>query len=183
VLTYEAYLAEDPVEGRYDIIDGTRIPLPGQSLKHQEVVVRLLIKIARFALESRRGQVLTAPLDVIIRRDPLRTRQPDVFFITNERLAEIGGPPSQGVLTVGPELIIEVLSPSETARSVRAKLTDLAGVGVREAWLVSPEAETVQVLRLTPETMETAATYGYDQTVISEAIAGLTVPVAQIFED
>lgn len=179
-LTYEEYLTEGTVEGRYDILDGIRTFLPGQTWQHQKIAVRVLERLYDYERTTRSGKVLIAPFDILIRRAPLRTRQPDIFFITNARLAEAGLRPEHGFLTAGPNLIVEVLSPGE---SIHNKLTDLAEVGVREAWLVSPEAETVQVMRLSPERMETAATYGFDQTVISEAIPGLTVPVARIFED
>jgi Uma2 family endonuclease len=182
-LTYEEYMAEPRVEGRYDIIDGVRVEMPGASWFHQEIVGHVFELLRAFQRAQRTGRTLMAPFDVVIRQGPLRTRQPDVFFITNERLEEAGGVSVDGPLPLGPELIIEVLSPSETPRTLRAKLDDFASVGVREAWLVSPESETVQLLRLTPERIETAAVYVYGQTLISEAIAGLTMALADIFDE
>jgi Uma2 family endonuclease len=124
-----------------------------------------------------------APFDVVIRTVPLQTRQPEVFFITNERLEEAGGIPAAGPLPIGPELIIEVLSASETPRTLGAKLEDFASVGVREAWLVSPESETVQVYRLAPEWIEPAAVYIYGQTLTSEAIPDLSIALADTFDE
>jgi Uma2 family endonuclease len=182
-LTYEEYLAEPRVEGRYDIIDGVRIEMPGASWFHQEIVGRIFLLLRAFQKAKRSGRTLMAPFDVVVRPVPLRTRQPDVFFITNERLEEAGGVPVDGPLPIGPELIIEVLSPSETPRTLRAKLEDFASVGVREAWLISPESETVQVFRLTPEHMEAAGVYVYGQTLTSEAIPALAIALADIFDE
>jgi Uma2 family endonuclease len=182
-LTYEEYIAEPRVEGRYDIIDGVRVEMPGASWFHQRIVINLVMLLFAFEKAAKRGRVLTAPFDVIVRTGPLRTQQPDVFFITNERLEEAGGVPVDGPLPLGPELIVEVLSSSESPRTLRAKLDDFASVGVREAWLVSPESETVQVFRLTPERIEAAAVCVYGQTLISEAIAGLTMALADIFDE
>lgn len=181
--TFEEYLAGPRLQGSYDIIDGELIEMPGASLPHQMIVVRLVALFFAFQQAARLGQTLTAPCDVLIRRRPFRSRQPDVSFITNDLLAEAGGVPVEGPLTVGPELVVEILSPSKTPRTVRAKLEDLASVGAREAWLVSPEAETVQVLRLSPQSIEAVDAYVYGQTLESEAIPGLSVALADLFSE
>ena len=36
-LTYEAYMAEPQVEGRYDIVNGMRIFMPGATWRHQRI--------------------------------------------------------------------------------------------------------------------------------------------------
>ena len=61
------------------------------------------------------GKVITAPYDVLIRRLPkLQTRQPDVLLISWARLAQGGGVPKVGPLPVARELVVEILSDSET---------------------------------------------------------------------
>jgi Uma2 family endonuclease len=55
-------------------------------------------------------------LDVVIRAEPLRVRQPDALFISNERLDQVGGEPEHGPLKAAPELVVEILSPSETRK-------------------------------------------------------------------
>ena len=49
---------------------------------------------------------------------------------------------------VAPDLVVEVLSPSNTRRDIQARLDDYRQVGALEFWLVSPDAKTVEVLRL-----------------------------------
>ncbi|MGQ9736805.1 MAG: Uma2 family endonuclease [Armatimonadota bacterium] len=61
---------------------------------------------------------------------------------------------------VVPDLVVEVLSPSETQSAVDAKIEDYRQVGVRELWLVSPEAETGEVLKLSSEGAERVGLYG-----------------------
>jgi Uma2 family endonuclease len=53
-----------------------------------------------------------------------------------------------GYIHSAPQLVIEVLSPSETRKEVVEKLRDYESIGVEEVWLVSPEARTVEVLGL-----------------------------------
>ena len=52
------------------------------------------------------------------------------------------------VLRSAPDLLIEVLSPSENKRRKQAKLDDYAKIGVPEVWIVSPEAEIIDILLL-----------------------------------
>ena len=76
---------------------------------------------------------------------------------------------------------MEVLSPSDT-RSIRlGKIADYCAVDVKECWVVSPEAETVEVLRLTPEGPERAALYGSGETLQSLTFPDLTLALDDIF--
>lgn len=180
--TYAEYLAT-PLTGSYAIVDGVLIEMPSPSWSHQERAARVFESLRAYQRSRQNGRTLMAPFDVVVQQSPLRTRQPDVFYISNERLAEAGGIPQEGPLPLGPELVVEILSPSETPRTVREKLEDLAAVGTREAWLVSPESETVQVLRLSPEGIEPAAVYIYGQTLTSLTFPELTIALADIFDD
>ena len=58
---------------------------------------------------------------------------------------------------------------------------DYCTVGVNECWLVSPEADTVEVLRLTPEGPERAALYGVGEAVQSLTFPELTLALDDIF--
>src|SRR5262249_48769079 len=137
LLTYEDYMEEEHFEGRYDIIDGVRIVMPGATWSHQETVGNILEALRRYARKTGKGKPITAPFDVLIRRLPrLRTSQPDVLYITNMQLAQGGGIPDKGPLEVAPELIVEVLSESETPGELEAKLADYVSIGVQEAWIV-----------------------------------------------
>jgi len=61
------------------------------------------------------------------------------------------------------------------------KLEDYRQTGVHECWLVSPEAETIEVLRLATEETTTEGIFGIDGTLRSEVLGEFTVPVSEIF--
>ncbi len=181
-LTYEAYMAEPTVYGRYDIVNGVRIFMPGATWDHQEIALNLGELLRGYARSSGVGKANIAPFDVLIRRTPkLQTRQPDVLFISRLRLAQIGGRPATGPLAVAPELVVEIVSDSETQRVLGDKLTDYVSIGVSECWVVRPDAGTTEVLALTPEGTRSVATYGDGEEVQSVVFAGLSVSVADIF--
>jgi hypothetical protein len=88
VLSYEDYLSEGYVEGRYDIVEGVRISMPGATWEHQRTAGNLYNHFRQYERSSGKGLALFAPFDVLIRRLPrLQTRQPDLLFISHEQLA------------------------------------------------------------------------------------------------
>jgi Uma2 family endonuclease len=62
------------------------------------------------------------------------------------------------------------------------KVADYRSIGVRECWLVSPEAETVEILRLTPERAETISTLSVNDTLRSDVLPDFEAAVARLFE-
>jgi Uma2 family endonuclease len=185
-VTYEEYLEEflnePPSRQPYYIVDGVRFMPPSPRPIHQRIVHRLEVLLDAFEQSPVAIRILPAPMDVVIRRAPLRTRQPDILIMSTEHYREASIDDLEGPITIAPELVIEVLSPSETRRSVGDKLADFQAIGVRECWIVSSEAETVEVLALSTDEVRTAAVYGQNQEAQSLVFADLMVPVARIFE-
>lgn len=181
-LTYEQYLAEGEIHQRYDIIDGLRVYfMPSPTLRHQEILMNLLELLRAYQRRSGAGRTIVSPFDVLITRSPLRTRQPDLLFVGQERLDLAGGDQMAGPLTVAPDLVVEILSPSETDRSRQDKIEDYRAIGVPECWIVDPAGRAVEVLRLTPEGIERVAIYGAGETVRSAVLPDLAVPVDAVF--
>lgn len=181
LLTYEGYLAEGEINKRYDILDGVREYMSSPTLTHQEVAMNLLECLRAYQRETGRGRTVIAPFDILIRRVPrLRTRQPDLLFLTNETLAKVDA--SALPFPAAPELVVEILSDSERQRMVADKLADYIAIGVKEAWLVRPDAQTVEVLRLTSNGPVTVATYDATQTLQSFTFPDLAVTVADFFQ-
>ncbi len=180
LLTYEDYLAEGEVNQRYDIIDGVRI-VTNPLRRHQRITQKLLRALEDYETATGRGMAVVAPSDVLITQVPLRTRQPDVLFISHERLAECAGDTDPALLFRAPEFVVEVLSPNESRGSILSKLNDYARVEVLEAWLVSPQAETIEVIRLATDHLETVAVYGAGQSARSVVLDGFEIPLSVVF--
>ncbi len=178
-LTYEEYLAEETIKRRYDILDGVRYFMPGPTFLHQDIALNLGEILRRYERQSLSGKAAIAPCDILIRMSPLRTRQPDVFFISKERLAQCNT--AVAPLLAAPELVVEILSPSESRRSVGEKLADYCAIGVQECWLVRTEEKSVEVLRLTKEGFESVGVYNAQESFQSLALTNLSVNVSEIF--
>lgn len=176
-LTYDMYLALPEMQQRYAIIDGALVMAAAPNPLHQTVVLELALKLAVFVRERQLGRVFVAPLDILIRREPLRTRQPDLMFIAQERRAIIG----QQAIEGGLDLVVEVLSPTNSRHEVQEKLHDYQMLGVREAWIVSPEAQTVEVLQMTPQPIQRLGLYGLSDVIVSQVLPDLQLLVDEIF--
>jgi Uma2 family endonuclease len=121
----------------------------------------------------------------VVQRNPLRIRQPDVLFVSVERSGFSRRRDLRGVarLEVPPELVVEILSDSDRWAVLDEKLTDYRNVGVTEAWMVDPEAETVRVLLLSLEGDTEVGIFGAGETVRSQVLPDLNLSVDDIFAD
>ena len=182
-LTYEAWQALPETKQRYEIVDGVLIMPPAPTPDHQWIMMKIAMRLGGFVSEKGVGVVLTAPVDVVISREPLRTRQPDVLYLSAERSGIKGRAELHGLhfLEMAPDLAVEVLSPSNGRRDIEDKLEDYRRIGVRECWLVSPEAETVEVLSLSAEETSTSAIFGVDGTLRPEILDEFSLPIGDIF--
>jgi Uma2 family endonuclease len=184
LLTFEDYLLSPEISRPYEIIQGEIRMTPAPSPLHQWIALNIYTLLRRYVTKRRLGAVLAAPLDVIISRSPLQTRQPDLLFLSAERTGITGlSQLRQKVVTeIIPDLVVEVLSPSDSRQGLNENLKDYQKVSVRECWFVSPEAETVEVLRISPDNIVTSGLYGVKENLRSEVFPGLQLPVRKVFK-
>ena len=175
-LTYEEYLETPETMNRCEIVDGEVI-VAGPSLHHQIISGNINEPLRTFVRRNRLGHVVYAPVDVIVQRDPLRVRQPDLLFVSKQR-AGILGERIEG----GPDLVVEIISPSNTRAEIESKLADYASLNVRECWLVYPQAYAVEVLRLEDGEWQRAYIRGVGERIESTALPGLDLDITEIFE-
>ncbi|QDV32425.1 Uma2 family endonuclease [Tautonia plasticadhaerens] len=74
-----------------------------------------------------------------------RSRQPDVAFITSERWPSGKKVRSGHALPVVPDLAVEVVSPTDSAENLIAKIHEYFDAGSRLVWVVYPTVEEVYV--------------------------------------
>ncbi len=173
--TYEDY-RHTPEDHRYELIDGELIMAPAPRLPHQRVARKLGSRLIQFVEDNDLGEVFFAPSDVLLSNTDVV--QPDILFVSNEREhLLLGGDNVRG----GPDLVVEILSPSTAGRDRTVKRTLYARHGVREYWLVDPDAGTVMVLLLSDDHFEVSGTYGEGETATSPILEGFSVSLDEIF--
>ncbi len=172
LLTYEDYLRTPEMMKRFEIIDGVlEFMTPAPTKKHQVSLGELYATMK--ATAKGYGEVFLAPFDVLISRSPLRTRQPDLFFVRSERLGIV-----KDQVEEGPDLVVEILSPSNRRKAVLEKLADYARIGVRECWMVNLDERTLEVWRNDKAIFRPVATFRAGQKVRSQVFPAFVLPAA-----
>ena len=138
-----ADLEKWPDDGRrYELYDGEVYEVPSPIPLHQTVSGRLYLALSDYVREHG-GIVLYAPLDIVLTEYDVV--QPDLLLFTRERAHLVA---ARKVTRVPPDLAIEIVSPSTESHDRGRKMRLLASHGVRELWLVDPDAETIEVYAL-----------------------------------
>lgn len=173
-LTYEDY-AQTPDDERWELIDGELIMAPSPKEAHQATQGDLGAPMLLFVRENDLGKVYFAPFDVVLSETD--TVQPDLLFVSKDRLHIVTEDNVQGV----PDLVVEIRSASTARRDWTYKKDLYAHHGVKEYWLVDPEAATVAVLLLEGGALKVAGVYGEKDTLASAVIDGFSIALADVF--
>lgn len=164
-----------PEDGkRYEIIEGALYEMPSPASAHA-VTIRNLMFLIGPLIEAIGGWLITAPLDVFFRgADPV---QPDMVVLLPESAARLTRRGVEGP----PDLLIEVLSPSNRGHDLLTKRSLYARAGVREYWIVDPDTRTISVLSLERDALH-AVHEGVDRgEVVSPLLDETSFPIARIF--
>jgi len=176
VWTYEDY-ALLPEDGkRYEVIRGELYMSAAPRPLHQRVVTRLCYFLEGFLENSDIGTAYVAPIDVILPRkigDPV---QPDIVVIHRESLHIIDELNIQGA----PDLVVEVMSPSNPAHDRRLKYDLYAEAGVQEYWIIDPHNRSVEIHVLNYGNYEQLGKWGEGETARSVVLKAFSVPVEEI---
>ena len=175
--TYDDY-ARLPNDGwKYEVIRGELRMSPTPSPRHQMTLGNLAFASHLFVREGKLGEIFLGPIDLILPHDLGTPVQPDILFIRKSNLDIVKETHIDGV----PDLVVEVLSPSNWVDDRRAKFTIYAEAGVAEYWIVDPKATTVEVYRLVDERYELIEKYGTNDTVSSLVLHGFSIPIPEVF--
>jgi Uma2 family endonuclease len=178
--TYADYLAWDTAE-RYEIIDGDTYMMFSPTVPHQTISGELFVQFRNF-LKGKPCRVFAAPLDV--RLFPQEDQnddtvvQPDILVVCDEsKLAD------NRSCRGAPDLVIEILSPSNTGSLMFLKFQKYLRAGVREYWVVNPETGEVQVHVLDEERpgRYISTAYGTAGTIDAAVLPGLKIDFTGIW--
>ena len=145
VLTYRDYAALPDDGRRYELHDGILSVTPAPGSRHQRISRNLFLLLQRHVEARRLGEVLYAPLDVIL--NDKTVLQPDIVYFDHSRLAALSERGVEGA----PTLAIEIISPSTTMIDRVTKPRLYAQHRVPFFWLVDPEARSLEAFALGPE--------------------------------
>jgi Uma2 family endonuclease len=132
-VTVDQYLSGPETLRRRELLVGHVREPPAPFWSHQSAVTRLTVLLDTHVRAQQLGRVCVSPIDVVLDRQRALIVQPDVIFVSNDRLSIV-----DKQVWGAPDLVVEVLSTNTERRDQTVKARWYRQYGVRECWLVSP---------------------------------------------
>ena len=135
---FELMKRPENVDRVLELVEGELIEMSKPSRLHGIVLANLSAEIVYFVKRSGLGEVNAGDTGFILERDEYgrdTVRGLDIAFVSKSR--ELG-PPDFAWYEMGPDLAVEIISPSN-----KTSVTHLLKAGARLVWLVYPESRTV----------------------------------------
>jgi Uma2 family endonuclease len=168
-----------PVAGDvlYEVIDGRVVEKP-MGAYEALIATTLAAFLHQAGGANPAGRVVT---EALFKLDPDRNRKrrPDVAFVSHERWPRRRPVPQAEAWEVVPELAVEVVSPSDLAVEVVAKIDEYFGAGVRLVWVIYPVQQLVYVYR---SPTDVRILQSGNDLECGDAIPGFRLPVLALFE-
>lgn len=159
-----------------EFINGGFVLHSPATVKHNQVRMQLAHLLATHVKARRLGRVFDEKLLVSLTRNDY---EPDIVFYSPEKAA--GLKPDQ-LRCPAPDLVVEVLSPGTEKNDRGIKFRDYAAHGVREYWLVDPEAEVIEQYELAGEAYTLRLKSGSGN-VTSLIVLGFEIAIRALFDE
>ncbi len=143
---------------------------------HQRLVVELTVALVPYVRERHLGEVLVAPMDVILDFEAALVVQPDLLFVSETRRSIV----SEKIYGA-PDLVIEVLSPHPRIGRLEERIAWFARYGVRECWLVHAFEKKIVVLSLSPGGVTERKMFAGSTPIETRVLEGLRLSPLQVF--
>ena len=158
-----------------ELIRGELRATVATGLRHGEITAAMGAVLLAYVRPRRRGRVFGSDAGVLLERNPDTVREPDVAYVSAERLPSDAA--ISGYCPVVPDLVVEIVSPSDGAAAADDKADLWLRYGARAALVVNPETLAISVRR--PH--RPAAVLTIDDTLaLDDILPGFACPVRDI---
>ncbi len=166
---------DDPL---FEIIDGQYVELPPRSILASRVTSKLHGCVANYLMGKPIGETL---LDALFRL-PLpadRNRRPDMAVVLAETLAQtreqLG---SDNAWAIVPDLMVEVVSPSDLAEEVMERINEYFAAGTKVVWIVYP---TLRLIYIYDSPRQVHILGEADELDGGKVLPGFRIPIRSLF--
>lgn len=170
-------LARRPNLEPCELVNGRVVPMTLASYNHGRLVALLGARLFTYLEATGRGQALVGDIGVYTRKAPDTVRGADIAFLSHERLARRG--PS-AFLDIAPEIVGEVVSPSDRRGEIETKVREYLAAGVERVWVVNPRRREVLVHRRNSPVERLGEG---DILRDEEILPGFSLPVSDLFRE
>ncbi len=168
-------LSSQGVKG--ELVRGVLCETVSVGKEHGRIAMTFGATLVAYVRPRRLGIVIGSDAGVLLQRNPDTVREPDIAYISAERLPL--DDQSDGYLEVAPELVVEIISPSDSPREVNEKTQMWLDHGVLMVLEVHPAERSVMVHR--PDAPAVTLT-GDDALDGGDVLPGFSLPLSEIFD-
>jgi Uma2 family endonuclease len=177
VWTDEEFMALPEDGGRYELVNGEVVDVGNSGMEHGYISSVLNFYLSSYIFAAKLGVLCDSSTAFTLKTG--NKRSPDVSFIAKQRLQGIKRLP-KGFFQGAPDLVVEVISPSNTFEEIHNKLVEYFDNGCRLAWVIHPDEQSVLVYRQPqPDKLIKLG----DRLEGEEVIPGFSLLVADLFAE
>ncbi|MHC5543587.1 Uma2 family endonuclease [Singulisphaera rosea] len=163
---------------RRELLRGELRIRPLLGAEHGAINARVAMTLGHHVGRSKLGVVFGAGTGFKTATNPDTVLAPDVAFVRQVRIPASGIP--RTYWPGAPDLVVEVVSPEDTAEDVDGRATEWVSAGVKVVWVVKPKRRTVAVHH---ERIAVVNLSVDDEIAGGEVIPGFRCPVTDFFPD
>jgi Uma2 family endonuclease len=143
-ITAEQLLHISIPDKRVELVRGVLLVREPPGYRHGRITAELAFQLAQHVKATGIGQVVVGDAGFQVTSDPDSVRGPDIAFIHSARVPDAQMP---GFPRLGPDLVVEVLSPRDRPGETLAKVGDWLEAGTRAVWVIDSERRLARVFR------------------------------------
>ena len=179
--SYADYLSL-PDDERWEIIEGEAYDMtPAPAREHQRLSAIIFVKIYNF-LSGKKCEVYFAPFDVRLPEAQDKSDeeiksvvQPDIVVVCDQDKLD-----ERGCLGA-PDITVEILSPTTSYKDQTEKLLLYEKHGIKEYWIVNPDARYVMIYRLEGVKYAKPEYLTENDTIESRVLEGLKIDLSELW--
>lgn len=161
---------------RYELVKGDLIEMSPASPRHGRIAMRIGALLEQYVRQQKLGVVYPAETGFKLQENPDTVRAADAAFVAQARIPAEGEP--EGYWAIAPDLVVEVVSPSDSALLVQGKVTDWLAAGCRLVWVLYPDTRTVTEYRSLADVRVLTANENLDG---ADVLPGFSCAVVDLF--
>jgi Uma2 family endonuclease len=150
LMTLEEFIKLYSEHGPLEVIEGEIVELTPQVTRSAMIAGELFFQLTAYLKGHPLGRVFTeAPFVLTVASNWVKgSRVPDLMFVRAERLEQLAKDDPDWLLkplSLVPDLVVEIISPTDKTPDVDKKTTRYLEDGVRVVWVIEPEGKTVTI--------------------------------------
>jgi Uma2 family endonuclease len=176
-MTATELLERQPLHVRSELVRGTLRVREPAGYAHGKFAIAIGAALHAWVAPRQLGDVVGAETGFTLRRNPDTVRAADAAFISAARVPAKG---CAGFAELAPDLVVEVLSPSDREGDVQAKVADWLDAGVRLVWLIDGQRRRATVHRADGTSDVRSSADDLDGETV---LPGFALPLGELFRD